>query len=73
MKNQNGSIGKGEPPEPASTTMEMDASVFERIMKGDVSPTRAYITKDLKISGSMQKAMQLEALLTKILKSQSKI
>jgi putative sterol carrier protein len=73
LKNGSGSVGNGKSPEAPTVTMKLDLDVFNSIMAGTVSSTQAFLSQRLEIKGNMAKAIQLEGLLSKVLKSSSKI
>jgi putative sterol carrier protein len=48
--------------EDADATITADAESFERIAKGELNPTTAYMTGKLKIRGDMGAALKLQKL-----------
>lgn len=48
---------------PADTTLTAGADVFERILDGDLDPTTAFMSGQLRIEGDMGLAMKLASLL----------
>ncbi|XP_073519708.1 hydroxysteroid dehydrogenase-like protein 2 [Phyllobates terribilis] len=63
LKNDNGGVGKGEPPIKADVVMSMDSEDFVKMFTGKLKPTMAFMSGNLKIKGNMGLAMKLEALL----------
>ncbi|GAB4268921.1 MAG: SCP2 sterol-binding domain-containing protein [Pararhodobacter sp.] len=49
--------------EDADVTLTASAETFEGMMKGDVNPTMAFMSGQLKIDGSMSAAMKLASVL----------
>lgn len=45
--------------EPAECTMTADAETFQGILNGDVNPTAAFMSGQLKVDGDMGQAMKL--------------
>ncbi|XP_012540264.1 hydroxysteroid dehydrogenase-like protein 2 [Monomorium pharaonis] len=66
LKNGNGATGKGEPSQPADTTLTMDSENFFAMFSGKLKPTSALMTGKLSISGNIQKAMKLEKLMSSL-------
>ncbi|XP_012262596.2 hydroxysteroid dehydrogenase-like protein 2 [Athalia rosae] len=66
LKNGKGSAGKGEPGQPADTTLTMDSENFFAMFSGKLKPTAAFMTGKLKITGNLQKAMKLENLMNSL-------
>ena len=59
-----GSAGSGSfPGGEAGCTMTLDSEDFEKMFKGDVNATQAFMTGRLKIDGDMMLAMKLEKLM----------
>ena len=56
------SVNEGEGEEPADTTISASEETFVKIIKGDQSPTTAFMTGKLKVSGDMGNAMKLQQL-----------
>ncbi|XP_073405795.1 hydroxysteroid dehydrogenase-like protein 2 [Dendrobates tinctorius] len=63
LKNDNGGVGKGEPPIKADVVMSMDSEDFVKMFTGKLKPTMAFMSGMLKIKGNMGLAMKLEALM----------
>ena len=57
-----GSVSVSEGAEDADVTITGTAETFERIVKGEQSPTTAYMTGKIKIKGDMGAAMKLQKL-----------
>ncbi|XP_077107299.1 hydroxysteroid dehydrogenase-like protein 2 [Ranitomeya variabilis] len=63
LKNDNGGVGKGDPPIKADVVMSMDSEDFVKMFTGKLKPTMAFMSGQLKIKGNMGLAMKLEALM----------
>ncbi|XP_075681711.1 hydroxysteroid dehydrogenase-like protein 2 [Rhinoderma darwinii] len=63
LKNDNGGVGKGEPPIKADVVMSMESEDFVKMFTGKLKPTMAFMSGKLKIKGNMGLAMKLEALM----------
>ena len=66
LKNGPGSVTTTESEIEANVTMKMDSGNLVAMFKGELSPTTAFMTGKLKISGNLAKAMMLEKLLGKM-------
>ncbi|MBL4629423.1 MAG: SCP2 sterol-binding domain-containing protein [Roseicyclus sp.] len=53
------SVRVAEDGETADVTMSADADVFQEIMSGDLNPTSAFMSGQLKLDGDMGTAMKL--------------
>ncbi|CAF0925026.1 unnamed protein product [Adineta steineri] len=70
MKNDNGSVGQGEPPSgKAQCTFKMSKSDFQSMFAGKLKPTAAFMSGKLKIQGDLSTALKLEKLLNQMVKS----
>ncbi|CAF2421363.1 unnamed protein product [Rotaria sp. Silwood2] len=70
MKNDNGSVGQGEPPSgKAQCTFKMLKSDFQLMFAGKLKPTAAFMGGKLKIQGDLSTALKLEKLLNQMVKS----
>jgi putative sterol carrier protein len=56
------SVNEGEGEEPADTTISASDETFVKIVNGEQSPTTAFMTGKLKVSGDMGNAMKLQQL-----------
>lgn len=63
LKNGDGCLTSGQYEGKVNCTMTMNAEVFEKLVKGDLKPTAAFMTGKLKIKGDMGLAMKLEKLM----------
>jgi len=64
MKSGSGNAGNGEiPGGKADVLFTMDSNDFQKMFKGNMKPTTAFMTGKLNIKGDMGKAMKLEKLL----------
>ena len=63
LKNGSGSVSTTESEIEANVTMKMDSDNLVAMFKGKLSPTTAFMTGKLKISGNLAKAMALEKLM----------
>ena len=59
---ENGKVSVSESEEPADTTISASEETFVKIINGDQSPTTAFMTGKLKVSGDMGNAMKLQQL-----------
>eukprot|EP00794_Sanderia_malayensis_P007760 gene7760-8604_t len=67
LKNNSGSLGKGDPPSgPAGVTMECSSDDFVKMFKGELNPAQAFMSGKMKIGGDMMMAMKLEKLMKKM-------
>ena len=66
LKNGSGSIGSTESEIEADVTMKMDSDNLVAMFKGELSPTTAFMTGKLKVSGNLAKGMALEKLMGKV-------
>jgi putative sterol carrier protein len=70
MKNDNGSVGQGDPPSgKAQCTLKMSKTDFQSMFAGKLKPTAAFMGGKLKIQGDLPTALKLEKLLTQMVKS----
>ncbi|CAF1257344.1 unnamed protein product [Adineta steineri] len=70
MKNDNGSVGQGEPPSgKAQCTMKMSKTDFQSMFAGKLKPTAAFMGGKLKIQGDLPTALKLEKLLKQMVQS----
>jgi len=70
MKNDNGSVGQGEPPSgKAQCTFKMSKSDFQEMFAGKLKPNVAFMGGKLKIQGDLPTALKLEKLLNQMVKS----
>ncbi|CAF3732611.1 unnamed protein product [Adineta steineri] len=70
MKNDNGSVGQGEPPSgKAQCTFKMSKSDFQSMFAGKLKPAAAFLGGKLKIQGDLPTALKLEKLLNQMVKS----
>jgi len=69
LKTGSGTIGEGMAPEPATVTFTLRDGDFAPMFSGQLSPTKAFMSGQLKIHGDMGKAMALETLIKQINKS----
>jgi len=60
MKNK-GTISNNDDT-PADVTFQMTEEVFLKIVKGEIQSTAAFMSGQMKISGNLMQAMQLEGL-----------
>ena len=72
LKNGNGKCGMGTPTEAPDATLTMKAQNFYDMFAGKLKPAPAFMTRKLKISGDLHKAMKLEKLM-KALKTKAKL
>lgn len=66
LKNAAGSVGKGSPSTPADVTFTLNAQNFQKMFSGNLSPTTAFMTGQMKLKGDVSKAMKLEGLMKKM-------
>ncbi|KAL3273683.1 hypothetical protein HHI36_015113 [Cryptolaemus montrouzieri] len=66
LKSGSGTCGRGEAPEKADATLQMDGENFFKMFTGKIKPATAYMTGRLKISGNLQKALKLEKLMNSL-------
>ncbi|KAJ3644885.1 hypothetical protein Zmor_022586 [Zophobas morio] len=66
LKNGKGACGRGDAPSPPDATLTTDTKSFFSILNGSLKPASAFMTGKLKISGNMQKAMKLDALMSSL-------
>jgi putative sterol carrier protein len=59
---ENGQVSVSEGEEPADTTISASEETFVKIINGDQSPTTAFMTGKVKVSGDMGNAMKLQQL-----------
>jgi NAD(P)-dependent dehydrogenase (short-subunit alcohol dehydrogenase family)/putative sterol carrier protein len=70
MKNDNGSVGQGDPPSgKAQCTFKMSKNDFQAMFAGKLKPTAAFMGGKLKIQGDLPTALKLEKLLNQMVKS----
>ncbi|CAF0783637.1 unnamed protein product [Didymodactylos carnosus] len=66
LKNEQGSVGKGEPTAPAQCTLSMSKADFIQMFSGKLKPAAAFMGGKLKIKGDMSTALKLEQLLNQM-------
>ncbi|KAJ3644888.1 hypothetical protein Zmor_022589 [Zophobas morio] len=66
LKNGKGACGRGDAPSPPDATLTMDTNNFFSMFTGSLKPASAFMTGKLKISGNMQKAMNLDTLMSSL-------
>jgi len=59
---ENGQVNVSEGEEAADTTISASEDTFVKIVNGDQSPTSAFMTGKVKVSGDMGNAMKLQQL-----------
>lgn len=67
LKNGNGGVGQGDPPEgKADVTFTTDSKNFLKMFSGALKPTAAFMAGSLRIKGNMALAMKLDKLLSQL-------
>lgn len=66
LKNGDGSLKEAEANQAANCTMTMTSDVFNKMVKGSLKPTAAFMSGKLKIKGDMGLAMKLEKIMSSL-------
>jgi len=71
LKSESAGCGAGSPPVPADVTFTMPLDVFQGLFSGEIKATAAFMQGKMKLKGDMAKALKLETLMKKMLKSKA--
>ncbi len=66
LKTGSGSVSAGSPGQEADVLMKCDSEDLVAMFKGNLSPTMAFMSGKLKITGNMAAAMKLEKLMGQV-------